>query len=563
MASFECFLICFVLILLPSSSSKAYASVVEHTFLVQNFTAKPLCKEQVIPTVNGSLPGPTVNVREGDTLIVHVVNNSPFNVTIHWHGVFQLMSAWMDGTDMITQYPIRPEDRFTYKFNVTGQEGTLHWHAHVVNLRATLHGALVIRPRAEQWWNTDIENLQLRPAPLSDAYLINGLAGDSFDCSRNKMFKLEVVQGKRYLLRIINAALNSHLFFKIANHSLRVVALDAVYTNPYVTDIVVLTPGQTVDALLHADQTLGSYYMTTQLYVSATGQPFPDKTLANALVVYQGATSSSRAMPSLPDVTDTQTAYRFSSSITGLVSGPHWRPVPRNVDERMFMTMGLGLEQCPPSMQCPGLYGQQFAGSLNNRSFENPKTFPMQEAYFYNISGVYSDDFPNQPPIKFDYTNFNVSTDYEYRMLFPERLTSAKILKFNSTVEIVLQNTAMITAESHPMHLHGFNFHVLGQGFGNYEPSRDVGKLNLVNPQMRNTIGVPPGGWVVLRFVANNPGVWMFHCHMDAHLPYGIIMAFIVQNGPHPATSLPPPPLDHLECCRDAEIYNHPTYDQY
>jgi laccase len=64
------------------------------------------------------------------------------------HGVFQLKSVWMDGANMITQCPIQPGYNFTYQFDITGQEGTLLWHAHVVNLRATLHGALVIRPRS-------------------------------------------------------------------------------------------------------------------------------------------------------------------------------------------------------------------------------------------------------------------------------------------------------------------------------------------------------------------------------------------------------------------------------
>lgn len=57
------------------------------------------------------------------------------------------MSAWMDGTDMVTQCPIKHGDSFMYRFNITGQEGTLQWHAHNINLRAFVHGALVIRPR--------------------------------------------------------------------------------------------------------------------------------------------------------------------------------------------------------------------------------------------------------------------------------------------------------------------------------------------------------------------------------------------------------------------------------
>jgi laccase len=49
---------------------------------------------------------------------------------------------------MVTQCPIQPNTTFTYRFNVDGQEGTLWWHAHVSILRATLHGAIIIRPKS-------------------------------------------------------------------------------------------------------------------------------------------------------------------------------------------------------------------------------------------------------------------------------------------------------------------------------------------------------------------------------------------------------------------------------
>lgn len=64
------------------------------------------------------------------------------------HGIFQLLSAWADGPEQATQCPVRPGYSYTYRFNITGQEGTLWWHAHVSWHRATVYGALLIRPRA-------------------------------------------------------------------------------------------------------------------------------------------------------------------------------------------------------------------------------------------------------------------------------------------------------------------------------------------------------------------------------------------------------------------------------
>ena len=63
------------------------------------------------------------------------------------HGIFQLQTPWADGAAYVTQCPIRPGQSYTYRFNVTGQEGTLWWHAHLGFHRATVFGALIIRPK--------------------------------------------------------------------------------------------------------------------------------------------------------------------------------------------------------------------------------------------------------------------------------------------------------------------------------------------------------------------------------------------------------------------------------
>ncbi|XP_061339643.1 laccase-7-like [Gastrolobium bilobum] len=552
------------------ASSLASAATVEHTFNVQNKTIKRLCKEQVIVTVNGLFPGPTISVREGDTVIVHVFNKSPYNITIHWHGVRQLFTAWADGPEYITQCPISPGKNYTHKFNVTDQEGTLWWHAHTSFLRATVHGVFIIRPRSGRfpfpkpykqvpiilgdWFNGNIMDIVTQILAtgglrISDAFTINGLPGDLFNCSQNQTYKLRVKRGKTYLLRMVNAALNNNLFFKIANHKFTVVAVDATYTKKYVTDVIVIAPGQSADVLLKADQPIGSYYMAASPYV--VGEPLPlfDKTTTRGIVVYHGDKTSSKPVKvALPPFNDTPTAHKFFSNITGLVGGPHWVPVPLEVDEHMFITVNVNIQRCPANATCQGALQQKFSSSMNNESFVLPigRGFSIMEAFFHNVSGVYTSDFPDNPPVVFDFTNPKISLNPN--LLFAPKSTKVKKLKFNSTVEIVYQNTAILNAQSHPMHIHGFNFHVLAQGFGNFNSNRDKAKYNLVNPQRRNTIAVPAGGWAVIRFQADNPGVWFVHCHVEDHMLWGLNTAFEVENGPTPSTSLPPPPPDLPKC---------------
>ncbi|KAK1271729.1 Laccase-12 [Acorus gramineus] len=66
----------------------------------------------------------------------------------------------------------------------------------------------------------------------------------------------------------------------------------------------------------------------------------------------------------------------------------------------------------------------------------------------------------------------------------------------------------IILGQNHPIHLHGYDFYILAQGFGNFNLATDKAKFNMVDPPLRNTMGVPVNGWAVIRFKADNPGDW-------------------------------------------------------
>ncbi|MFS7954286.1 putative laccase [Helianthus anomalus] len=85
--------------------------------------------------------------------------------------------------------------------------------------------------------------------------------------------------------------------------------------------------------------------------------------------------------------------------------------------------------------------------------------------------------------------------------------TKVVVLPYNTTVELVMQGTNILGAENHPLYLHGFNIYVVEKGTGNFNFSTDPAKYNLVDLVERNTVGVPSGGWVAVRFRADNPCV--------------------------------------------------------
>ena len=105
-----------------------------------NFTGKP----HRATTINGTLPGPTLRFREGDTVTIRVTNRLAVDTSIHWHGI--ILPTQMDGVPGISFRGIAPGETFTYQFKVA-QSGTYWYHSHSGMQEQTgMFGAIVIDP---------------------------------------------------------------------------------------------------------------------------------------------------------------------------------------------------------------------------------------------------------------------------------------------------------------------------------------------------------------------------------------------------------------------------------
>jgi len=106
-----------------------------------NFTGR----RSVATAVNGSVPGPILRWREGDTVTIAVTNRLPTPTSIHWHGM--RIPAEMDGVPGLSYAGIAPGKTFVYRFPVL-QNGTYWYHSHSgFQEQLGLWGALVIEPR--------------------------------------------------------------------------------------------------------------------------------------------------------------------------------------------------------------------------------------------------------------------------------------------------------------------------------------------------------------------------------------------------------------------------------
>ncbi|MCO5566990.1 hypothetical protein L7F22_020673 [Adiantum nelumboides] len=301
------------------------------------------------------------------------------------------------------------------------------------------------------------------------------------------------------------------------------------YTKPLEVDYILITPGQTTNVLLKADQAVGRYYLAARPYIAPNVTL--DNTTTTVVIVYEGVSKAGRpAMPKLPAISDSPSADSFSKSLRSLALKKFPAPVPQQVDRQLFFTVGLAIRPCA---NCT--LGGRLVGVINNISFQLPETALLQ-AHYFRKPNVFVTNFPDNPTASFNYTGKPLAN------IVPKAGTRLSYLSFNSTVQLVLQSTSLVAPENHPIHLHGTNFFVVGMGTGNYNASSDPLSFNLVDTPERNTIGVPQGGWAALRFHADNPGVWFMHCHLEFHTSAGLETAFVIEDGPNQVDRIIAPP---------------------
>lgn len=187
--------------------------------------------ERTLMTIDKRIPGPAINVCHGDRIVVDVANHMlGQGLTIHWHGIHQQKSPWMDGIAMITQCPIEGGNTFRYDYEATNI-GTQMWHAHSGFHRSNgIVGSLVVREKKDphcKLFDFDLSehtlvlmdmDLQLAedkmPGMISEITLPNYLLINGFGSFRSERRKINkfapiaafyVERGKRHRFRIINA----------------------------------------------------------------------------------------------------------------------------------------------------------------------------------------------------------------------------------------------------------------------------------------------------------------------------------------------------------------------
>ncbi|CAI9780945.1 unnamed protein product [Fraxinus pennsylvanica] len=479
----------------------------------------PDCYKKLAITINGRTPGPSIIAQQGDTIIVELKNSLiTENVAVHWHGIRQVGTPWFDGSEGVTQCPILPGDSFVYKF-VVDRPGTYLYHAHYgMQREAGLYGSIrVSLPDGESepfWYDYD------RSIILADWYHAStyeqaaGLSSIPFVWVREPQSIL--IQGKGR--------------FDCNAPGIQAGLCNA--TNPECTPYALTVIPQKIYRLR-----IGSLTALSALSFEIEGH---NMTVVEADAIFNYYPNHPRRNP--PTVPP---------------PGPRWNDTEPRLAQSIAMKSHKGYIHPPPQtsdrvivmLNTQNLINGNVRWSINNISYNLPHT-PYLIALKYNLTHAFD---PSPPPDGYNFVNYDIYS--VAKNVNATTSTGIYRLKFNTTVDIILQNANIRTpnnSETHPWHLHGHDFWVVGYGKGKFDKTKDPKNYNLVNPIRKNTVAVHPYGWTALRFRADNPGVWAFHCHIESHFFMG--MGVVFEEGIEKLGSLP----TSIMGCGDTKGFHRP-----
>ncbi|XP_066595329.1 uncharacterized protein [Prorops nasuta] len=540
-------------------------------------------------SANRMLPGPMIEVCEGDRVLIDVFNNiEGGEVTIHWHGIFQKGSQYYDGAPFITQCPIMEGTTFRYSW-LAGNEGTHFWHAHtgLQKLDGVFGGLVVRKPPEEEaiskYYDFDLSEhvilasdwmhdsstqrfpgqIHKHPGQDPDNFLINGRGRytnpDTGETTNTSLAVFTVTPGKRSRFRFVNTFCTvCPASLAIQDHSLTVIALDGVPVKPTVVDTIVSFSGERYDFVINANESIASYY----IQLKGLGECGEKSMQQLAILRYEGASERPNlAEPhyngSIPDgLTLNSLSARCDIPEKGALCIDDLQsaiPIDRGLlklqpDVKIYLPFRFVTYEDKDFFQ-PNQYkrflippgGNEFISIINGITFNFPTSPPLSQ---YN--DIPSEQFCNGTN-KPDHCLGQRECPCTHRIRIP----------LNSIVEIVLVDEVGVAVLSHPFHLHGYAFSVIGMGRSpdkkikkmSVKHAVDLDRKGLLNrrfnlPPAKDTLRVPTNGYTVFRFRANNPGFWLFHCHFLYHILIG--MDLVLQVGE--LSDLPPVPKGFPTC---------------
>jgi CopA family copper-resistance protein len=525
-------------------------------------------------TVNGSIPAPTLEFTVGDTAVVYVTNQSKEASSVHWHGV--RVPFMMDGAMFPNNLPIMPGKTMEFRFPVR-DAGTYWYHSHTdLQEQRGLYGGIVVKPAGAtqspyvedrvmvlgdwthedpaeilrniknnghfyefkknsltSWWGAFrhgavwdyIKGQWTRMGPMDlsdigyDAFLINGEPSSEDVRHYNP--------GDKIRLRFIDAGASSYFYVNIGrNRTFEVIAKDGMDVEPVRVNEILMGMGETYDIVFTVpDAGMKSYE------VRATAQ---DITGYATYRMGHGTLESvpNKMRPNLYKMDHSGHAGHGGHDHGGHEGGGEpggtepGEPGEPGGDDHGGHEGHDGGHSGHENHLAPGMNSDHSAHAHVVGASDEPGGDEPGDGAGDEPGDEPGGDTPAIHRLQLDMLKARRET------LFPPQIPRARVTmeltgdmdRYNwyingksfseepyievnegDVVQFVMENKTMM---HHPMHLHGHFFRILN-GQGNRAP-------------MAHTIDVAPMKTETIEFLANEPGIWFFHCHNLYHMKTGM-----------------------------------------
>jgi FtsP/CotA-like multicopper oxidase with cupredoxin domain len=523
-----------------------------------NLRVQPVAKRLGDTTVrmvayNGSIPGPTLKVRQGSEILVHVTNHGDLDTTVHWHGL-RLENRY-DGVPHATQAPIPVGGEFSYL--VQFPDPGLYWyHPHIREDYAQelgLYGNILVVPADPGYWPLVDRDLILtvddiliedgKVAPFSrteTSYAAMGRFGNVFLVAGDNEPRLEAKAGEVVRLWLTNTASTRVFNLGLDGARMKLVGGDSgrVEHEEFIEQVLVApSERMVVDVLLETPGDLALLHHT------------PDKTYRLATVQVSGDTATSSAAREFFSLRIAPELQDERQQLDRWLAAPPDKTIAMiaQMDDPTAMTEATGplTYACPmhPEVtsdqpgRCPKCGMKLLATEPGNQPRAN-----QLEARHHDHAGMQHDVAMHDEGHS-THGDLNDGIEWEDDMIEINRLTTTGNMhwrfvdrtdgldstvinwQFSAGQRVKIRLINELNSDHpmhHPFHLHGAGRFLVLTRDGTVEP-------NLV---WKDTVLVRTGQTVDILFDVTNPGLWMAHCHIAEHMQSGMMFSFTVARTP-------------------------------
>lgn len=543
----------------------------EYTLTINEETINITGKEVKGMTINGSIPGPTLEFTEGEYAVIYVKNNMTVETSIHWHGL--LLPNFYDGVPYLTTPPIEPGHTQKYEFAIK-QSGTYWYHSHtMLQEQSGVYGSFVIHPKKKtleydkelvlmlsDWTNekplnvlrnlkrgTEWYNFRKGTSTPLNKVIKKGAFGAQLNFWRQRMegsdiadiyYPAFLINGKETLeypefkpgekvrLRIINGGASTSFWMTFGGEDPLLVSADGIDVVPIKKNKTFIGIAETYDFIVTIPQEGKIEFKITAQDGSGTASAFlgrgetlpaqdilkPDKIGMMKTMAKMDMKMGAHALKFRPKKDERfQMKNEYGMQMKGGMTG---------------MKMGNSNKMDEPKMKDGTMKMTMPKDStMNNMKIkkEMKENKMMDEGMKMNgmdLFSQYNYDYLKSPfktsyskdiPVKEILLNLTGNMQrYIWSMNGVPLSETDKIkIKGNQVTRITLNNLTMM---HHPMHLHGHFFRVINKN-GEYSP-------------LKHTVNVPPMQEVTIEFYGNEYGDWFFHCHILYHMMGGMARVF-------------------------------------